>query len=86
MTTIPSIHMNGTSAKTLQDEIRKACSDIMVARMSVADMTVHGRDHYVKTDKESFTKAQAEHVARLKALDDVYADLIELYKGITDQT
>lgn len=86
MVTTPSIHSNGTDAKTLQEEIRKACSDLMVARMSVAAMTVHSRDHYVKADKESFKAAQTEHVARLKALDVIYNDLIEVYKGIADQT
>ena len=86
MVTIPSIHLNGTSAKTLQDEIRKACSDLQMARMAVADLTVHARDHYVKADLSSFTKARDEHVSRLQRLDDIYNELIELYKGITDQT
>lgn len=85
MVTLPCIHMNGTSAKTLCDEIRKACSDLQMARMSVASMTVHSRDHYVKHDKESFKFAQAEHVARLQKLDDIYRDLTDLYLGIRDQ-
>lgn len=86
MVTIPTIHLNGTSAKTLQDEIRKACSDLQMARMSLASMTVHARDHYVKHDKDSFKFARDEHVARLKALDDIYEELTALYIGITDQT
>ena len=85
MVTLPSIHMNGTSADTLCEEIRKACSNLQVARMSIAEMTVHSRDHYVKHDKESFKFAQAEHVARLQKLDDIHNELIAIYLGIRDQ-
>lgn len=85
MVTLPCIHLNGTSANTLCEEIRKACSDLQVARMAVASMTVHSRDHYVKHDKESFKFAQAEHVARLQKLDEIYKELTEIYLGIRDQ-
>ena len=85
MVTLPSIHLNGTSAKTLGEEIRKACSDLMMARMSVAAMTVHARDHYVKADPNSFAKARDEQAARLQKLDDMHKELIEIYLGIRDQ-
>jgi hypothetical protein len=83
---IPAIHLNGTSANALCEEILTAHGALMQARHALADMTVHGRDHYVKADKESFSKAQAEHVARLAAIDKIVAELGEIYQGIRDQT
>ena len=83
--TLPSIHMNGTSAKTLCEEIRKACSDLQMARMSLASMTVHSRDHYVKTDPDSYVKARNEQMARLDKIDAIYKELTDLYLGIRDQ-
>jgi uncharacterized protein (UPF0216 family) len=83
--TLPAIHMNGTSAKTLCDEIRKAHSQLTCARMALADMTVHSRDHYVKADKQSYEFARNEHLARLAALDKIADELTALYVGIEAQ-
>ena len=83
--TLPFIHINGTSAKTLCAEIRNAHSQLTVARMALADMTVHSRDHYTKADKQSFEFARNEHLARLAALDKIADELTALYVGIQAQ-
>jgi hypothetical protein len=85
MLSIPSIHMNGTSADTLCSEIREAHEALEKATVALSCMTVHGRDHYVKADKESFSKAQAEHRARFVALEKIKTELMEIYQGIRDQ-
>jgi hypothetical protein len=85
MVTIPSIHLNGTSANELCKEIRNAVDALAEARKQLAGMTVHGRDHYVKADKESYSKARAEHEARFVALDKITDELTAIYLGIRDQ-
>jgi hypothetical protein len=82
---IPSIHLNGTSANTLCTEIQLAHEALGNASEALSNMTVHGRDHYVKADKESFSKAQAEHRARFVALEKIKTELMEIYQGIRDQ-
>lgn len=84
-TTIPLIHLNGTSANELQREVREAYDAIKVARDKLAAMTVHGRDHYPKADKDSFRKAQAEHQARFVALDKIKEELQDIWLGINEQ-
>lgn len=85
MVTIPTIHLNGTSADALCSEIREVVDAISVTKQKLAGMTVHGRDHYVKADKNSFNEARNEHTARFAALDKLEAELTELYLGIRDQ-
>lgn len=83
--TIPSIHLNGTSANSLCEEIREAVDTLTVARVALSKMTVHSRDHYIKADKDSFNKARAEHEARFVAIDKIITELGEIYQGIRDQ-
>jgi hypothetical protein len=83
--TIPSVHLNGTSARELQGEIRLAYDALKHARDKIAAMTVHPRDHYPKTDKDSYMKARAEHLNRLSMIDTIEAELMELWQGIADQ-
>lgn len=85
MVTIPSIHLNGTLARSLCAEIRDVVDALAIARRALQNMTVHGRDHYVKLDKESFSKARAEHEARFAAIDNLEKELTEIYLGIRDQ-
>lgn len=82
---IPSIHLNGTSGDALCEEIREAHFAIAEAIAKLSQMTVHGRDHYIKADPESFTKARDEHVRRLDMLRQVNEELMEIYQGIRDQ-
>ena len=82
----PTIHLNGTSASTLQDEIMKAHWKLKAARDAVADMTVHSRDYYVKADPNAFMQACDEHRARMLALDKIVNDLSDMYQRIVDQT
>jgi hypothetical protein len=82
---IPCIHLNGTSADELCREIQEASHAIEIASVALSKMTVHGRDHYVKADKESYKFARAEHEARFAALAKIQAELAEIYNGIRDQ-
>jgi hypothetical protein len=84
-TTIPMIHLNGTSAKALKEEILTAIEALAFAQAALEHMTVNARDHYPKSDKSSFASAQAEHRYRLSSLGDVMSDLSALYEGIVAQ-
>lgn len=83
--TLPVIHINGTSAKTLKDEIKVAVAAIDAAKKSIEAMTVHARDHYVKADKQSYEFARNEHIERLKRLQTTRDELTILWNGISDQ-
>lgn len=83
--TLPVIHLNGTSAKTLMAEVQAAHEAICTARAALCAMTVHQRDHYVKHDKQSFEFAQREHVARIRKLDEIKAELEAIWAGIFEQ-
>ena len=85
MLSTPSIHLNGTSADTLCREIREAHSALSKAREALANMTVHGRDHYVKADKDAFRKAVVEHERRFGMINQIIEELGEIHQAIRDQ-
>jgi hypothetical protein len=86
MVTLPRIHLNGTSARALMDEIREAHTALTAARDALSNMTVHGRDHYICSIPFSFSLARDEHCARIASIDKIIAEIGELYQGIVDQT
>lgn len=48
MTTIPTIHLNGTGFTTLRDEYAAAYKAIDKAIDALADATLNGRDFYTQ--------------------------------------
>jgi deoxycytidylate deaminase len=82
---VPTVHLNGTSADALKQEIYDAVRAVHDAKNALAKMTVHGRDYYVQADPDACIKARAQQVARIERLNEVEGELAEMYKGICEQ-
>lgn len=75
MITLPTIHINGTGAKTLFDDYRAAMDAISDARQVLNKIEFHPRDYYVQGDN-TFAKAQTERREMYAKLDDIWENLM----------
>ena len=75
--TKPTIHLNGTSREALLEQYRDACDAVRTAMKAVADASPHGRDYYPQ-GKEAINKAIDEHVDRLRRLEGVLSELVQI--------
>jgi hypothetical protein len=84
MTTIPTIHLNGTGFTTLQDEYAAAYDAIDKAIDALASATLNGRDYYPQAEG-AFYKARDERQAALDKLREAHQYVGEMLVGICDQ-
>lgn len=70
MTTLPTIHLNGTGADTLYIEYKRVRFALMKARKTLEDATLNARDFYVQSDN-AYAAARAERTAMLQKLDEL---------------
>jgi hypothetical protein len=80
MTTLPTIHLNGTGADSLQREYRAVRKAVAAAADALAAATCNARDFYPQ-DPEAWHKAQAERAEAFRLLQQVsdYAEAWELH-------
>jgi hypothetical protein len=79
----PTVHLNGNTASSLEDEWATFRRALQVAIEAVPVESFHGRNHYVKPDGlGDSTRARQEIQTRLLGLLDVADDVRE---GIADQ-
>jgi len=80
MTTLPTIHINGTSAKSLQDEYYKARKAITTAFDALVSATCNQRDFYPQ-EPGAWERARAERQKMLQMLKEVqeYAETWEMH-------
>lgn len=79
--TVPTIHLNGTSRGELQDQIREAYAGVSNAIEKLQGAYPNARDYYVQ-GPDAFTKARAEHEARMHKLSDVAHELLAIFDAI----
>ena len=84
MTTIPTIHLNGTGSKTLYAEYHAAYKAIGAAIDAMAATTCNGRDFYPQ-GSDAFYKARDERDEVLTKLRDAKAYAEQILMGIMDQ-
>ena len=84
MTTIPTIHLNGTGFTTLRDEYAAASDAINKAIDALAAATMNGRDYYPQPNG-AFYKACDERQAALNKLFEAHQYVSEMLEGICDQ-
>jgi hypothetical protein len=78
MSTLPRIHLNGTSAKELLQQAQNAGSALRRAYEVCSNAAPNGRDYYPQAG--ALAAAQSEHVVIMKAL----SDAIEHYEAIAE--
>lgn len=81
---IPTIHMNGTSAESLINDAMAAYQAVGKALDAMRHVTPNLRDYYIKGEKAGL-KARNDHAARQKMLSDIREDLETIITGIQDQ-
>ena len=84
MTTIPTIHLNGTGYDTLYEEYNAAYDAVKKAIEAVHDTTCNGRDYYVQGGS-AYYRARDERQAAIDKLSKVKDYLAEVLVGIIDQ-
>lgn len=70
MTTLPSIHLNGTSPETLLNEYEDVCTALSKAVEALEKATCNPRDFYVQGDG-AWQKARDERTAMFQKLKEV---------------
>ena len=73
--TLPIIHLNGSSARSLLEDNRNAYNALYDAQSVLCKASPHPRDYYVAEDEQAFYKAKAEHGDRIQALNKIMEDL-----------
>lgn len=63
--TVPSVHLNGTGRKTLQDDYFRAYRALDEAIEAFYKITCNGRDYYPQ-GPDAYCKARAERDSELK--------------------
>lgn len=81
---VPTIHMNGTSAKSLLDDLMRAYNAVGEAQEAMRAVTPNNRDYYILGD-EACREAREQHQVRVMKLADVREDLEKIIIGIQDQ-
>lgn len=64
----PIIHLNGSSAESLNKEYNEARQAASAAYDAARQIHFHQRDYYVNPDPEAWSKALAEHQKHISAL------------------
>ncbi|MGA1564273.1 MAG: hypothetical protein ACO35C_06660 [Pontimonas sp.] len=70
MTTLPTIHLNGTGATTLLDEYSEAMRALENLRATLADATCNARDFYPQGDT-AWTDARYERAEVMAKISDI---------------
>ncbi len=80
VTVKPLIHLGGTPREHLVEQYREAQESLRAAREALRAAAPHARDY--DHAPEAYAVAQAEHLARVTALEAVLADLIDLHEHV----
>lgn len=81
---LPSVHLNGTSVKTLIDDCKQAADAARALEVSLRAMSPNARDYYPQGDG-AFLRARAEHLARIEKVSSVTKDLAEMYEYLLNE-
>ena len=79
--TVPTVHLNGTSAASLSHAYYVAEKALRGAIEMAQQTAPNPRDYYVQ-DGSAFGKASDEHIERLRKLIEVRAEFEVLYAAV----
>lgn len=81
---VPTVHLNGTSAETLTDNLCEVYSAIGDAIRKLKQAAPNGRDYYLEPG--SLERATDQHMRRMKTLTDLQDELQAEIEAIEDQS
>lgn len=81
---VPHIHLNGTGAETLMDQVFDSIRAIGAATAALSAGAPHARDYYTQK-KGTWERAQEQHQQRLMKLNEVRQELEEILTHIDRQ-
>lgn len=84
MTTIPTVHLNGTGGTTLRDEYMAAYEAIGKAVDALVTATCNARDFYPQ-GSDAYYKARDERAEAFDKLRQVQHYVSEILMGVCDQ-
>lgn len=82
--TVPTIHLNGTSAASLLNDVQEAHLAVHSALEALAHAAPNARDYYVQ-GPHAYTMATLEHDARMAKLREVRDELEKIAEHIVAQ-
>lgn len=81
----PTIHLNGSCADTLYNDLKEAYQALETAIDKVRQTAPHGRDYYVKEDQDSFKNARIQYENRMNVLNTIAEDLALIANKVRKQ-
>jgi len=84
MTTLPTIHLNGSSPDELLGRLEEALSAVFNARNALSFTAPNGRDYYPQGD-DALRAAIAEHDSRSRRLREVQEELQVIAEYVADE-
>ncbi len=79
----PTIHLNGSGRQRLLDQCMDATQALVGAIDAVNAMSPNGRDYYPQ-GSGAIAVATGEHLARLRKLEEIRAEIAALAEAIAD--
>lgn len=80
----PTIHLNGTSAKMLEEDYGKAHDLLQDFRDAFCRVEFHARDYYVQGDN-AFSQARKEREEILQKISEIDSYLMEIRLSVQEQ-
>lgn len=81
----PHIHLNGTSAERLVDGLIAVADKLEEAYQALREAAPNGRDYY-PLGREAMDAAERQHERRLRAIDEIKANICREIELIQEQT
>jgi hypothetical protein len=79
---VPFIHLNGTSAERLTDDLAKARDALQMAYDDLKETAPNGRDYYCHPWPGAMDLATEQHLSRLRRVDLLIDELDSIINGI----
>jgi len=84
MTITPTVHLNGTSRRSLVANYRAALEALSNAKLMLQEAAPHGRDYYPQGDAAIQT-ALDQHQGRIAEIDAIMGEIRTIYQSVLEQ-
>lgn len=81
----PLVHLNGTSARALVDDLHGALDAIRLAEAEHSSCALHPRDYVLHADAGAFLRARQAHFSRMDRLQSVRTELEVILEAVVAQ-